>query len=347
MPLKHADGPSAASIRHPKSSLRAASWLAAAAVSLGSLAIANALLARRSEARRPPDGRFVTVDGVRLHYRQAGDGPVIVLLHGNGVSSDDFLVSGLLARLARIGRVIAFDRPGFGYSERPRRRDWSAAAQAQLFWKALGRLGVERPVVLGHSWGAFVAAEMALASPADLDGLVLVSGYYRPTARPDSLLMAGPTLPVIGDVLRYTLSPVAGRIMAPAILRHLFAPAPVTDRFQRLYPVSQSLRPSQLRASAAEAGAIMTAAARLAPRFPDLSTRTLVVAGQEDRLVDSEHQSAWLAGVLPDAVHLPVPGAGHMVHHTAPDALAEAIAAFMGRSSALSLQPEPAPEALI
>ena len=352
MPSEQADRPTTASTPAPgeprrSGRRRAASWaLAAAAASLGALAIANALLARRSEARHPPDGRFVTVEEVRLHYRSAGEGPVIVLLHGNGVASDDFVVSGIMERLAPSARVIAFDRPGFGYSDRPRGLAWSPRQQADLLWKALKQLGVQRAMIVGHSWGAFVAAEMALAAPAHVNGLVLVSGYYRPTARPDSLLLAGPAAPLVGDVLRYTLSPVAGRLMAPAIVRHLFAPAEVTEQFKRLYPVSQSLRPSQLRASAMEAGQMMAAAASLASRLPFLQTPTLVMAGAEDRLVDADHQSGWLAGRLPDAVYRPIAGGGHMIHHTAPDEVANAIAGFAG--AAASVEPArtaPAPEA--
>jgi pimeloyl-ACP methyl ester carboxylesterase len=324
MPLQDLAGPATGRSPHRRG-WSAAPWIGVAALSIAALATANALLARRSEARHPPDGRFLKVDGLRLHYREAGRGPAIVLLHGNGVSSEDFLVSGLMGRLARVGRVIAFDRPGFGYSDRPRERDWAPPRQAELFWKALGQLGIEQPILVGHSWGAFVASEMALSIPTSVAGLVLISGYYRPTARVDALLMAGPSLPLVGDVLRYTLSPLAGRLMAPAILRHLFAPAPVTDRFERLYPVSQSLRPSQLRASAAEAGMIMPAAAELAPRLPGLPTRTLIIAGAQDRLLDTDHQSGWLASQAPHADYLPIGGAGHMVHHTAADKVADAV----------------------
>lgn len=337
MPLednRHSSTASTPAARRPRRSRsRAASWVLAAAASLGALTVANSLLARRSEARHPPDGKFITVDGVRLHYRSAGRGPAIVLLHGNGVASDDFLVSGVMERLAPSAQVIAFDRPGFGYSDRPRGLAWSPKEQADLLWEALMHMGVERPTIVGHSWGAFVAAEMALAAPDQVSGLVLLSGYYRPTARPDSLLLAGPALPIVGDVLRYTVSPVAGRLIAPAIVRRLFAPAAVTERFKRLYPVSQSLRPGQLRASAAEAGQMMAAAASLAPRLPALQTPTLVIAGAEDRLVNADHQSGWLADQLAAAIYRPVAGAGHMVHHTATDEVANAIADFAGAAA--------------
>lgn len=310
---------------------RALAWTAAGAASLGGLALVNGLLARRSEARHPPEGKFLTVGGVRLHYREAGEGgPVVVLLHGNGAASDDFLVSGVLGRLARTARVIAFDRPGFGYSERPRGGGtWSARRQARLLLQAVEALGVERPVVVGHSWGALVAAEMGLAARDALAGVVLISGYYRPTARPDAWLLSGPALPVAGKALAFTTAPLFARLITPAVLRQLFAPAPVDEHFRRTYPISQSLRPAQLRASAAESALMTPSASAFAPRVGDLRLPVLVIAGADDRLVDARHQSAWLARALPNAVYRPLAGAGHMVHHTASEAVASAIEQFV------------------
>ncbi|MCV5950806.1 alpha/beta hydrolase, partial [Escherichia coli] len=77
----------------------------------------------------------------------------------------DWLVSGLLDRLSQEYRVIAVDRPGFGYSERPRGRLWTPAAQAALATAVLDRLGIDQTTVVGHSWGALVAAALALNHP--------------------------------------------------------------------------------------------------------------------------------------------------------------------------------------
>ena len=103
--------------------------LAVVALSLLLAAIVLALKLR-AERRHPPIGEFLERDGVRLHYLQRGpiDGPVVVLLHGNGTLIQDFMLSGLLDLLARRYRVICFDRPGFGYSTRPRLRLWTPEA---------------------------------------------------------------------------------------------------------------------------------------------------------------------------------------------------------------------------
>lgn len=137
----------------------------------------------------------------------------------------DFETSGLIDLAAKSYRVIVFDRPGFGHSDRPRSAIWTADAQAELICRAMGKLSVERAVVVGHSWGASVAMALALNHREAVRGLVLASGYSYPSVRSDVVLTSGPAVPVIGDVLRYTLSPLLGRAVWPLILRKIFGPS--------------------------------------------------------------------------------------------------------------------------
>ncbi|MDW4761789.1 alpha/beta hydrolase, partial [Escherichia coli] len=78
---------------------------------------------------------------------------------------------------ARKYRVIAFDRPGFGHSARPRGTIWTPQAQAELIHRALKQIGIPRAAVVGHSWGASVALALAMEYPKTVAGLVLASGY--------------------------------------------------------------------------------------------------------------------------------------------------------------------------
>jgi len=88
----------------------------------------NRWLAQKAERQNPPLGRFITVDGVRLHYVDRGTGTALVLLHGNGSMIEDFDSSGLIDLAAKNYRVIAIDRPGFGHSNRPRSTVWTPQA---------------------------------------------------------------------------------------------------------------------------------------------------------------------------------------------------------------------------
>jgi pimeloyl-ACP methyl ester carboxylesterase len=170
-----------------------AAAVGAAAIALS--ALVNHGLARRAERRDPPRGQFLDVAGVRLHYVERGEGEPLVLLHGNGSMIQDFESSGLIARAAEKYRVIALDRPGYGHSARPRRTIWSPEAQADLIHEALEQLGATPAIVLGHSWGTLVATALGSAHPESVKALVLVSGYYYPTARVDVVAASGPALP--------------------------------------------------------------------------------------------------------------------------------------------------------
>ena len=305
------------------------------AAALGGAALYNRVQARRAERDNPPVGRFLEVDGTRLHYLDEGPAdaattgvggdPPVVLLHGNTVTLDDWIVSGVFDLIARSRRVVAFDRPGFGYSERPRDRSWTPAAQARLLRRACRRLGVVRPVVVGHSWATLVALAWALRVPEEVAGLVLVSGYYYPSTRLDAALVTPGAVPVLGDLLNHTVSPPLMHMTLPGTLRTMFAPRRVPDRFRDVFPEALIPRPKQIRAMSQEGAIMVPAAAALQRHYGEVSCPSVVIAGDADRVVDPEDQSIRLAHELNDAELRIVPGAGHMVHHAAPREVAEAI----------------------
>lgn len=295
--------------------------LAAGTVAIGAIVNQSA---RATERANPPDGQFIDVDGARLHYIERGAGPPIVLLHGNGVSARDWELSGVFDALAASHRVIAFDRPGFGHSERPRGIRWTPFRQAALLHDALAALDVKRPAVVGHSWGTLVALALALDFPGDVDRLVLVSGYYFPSVRPDVLLQGAPAVPIIGDVMSHTISPVLARLITPLTVHQVFAPAPVPPVFAKL-PLSMSRRPSQLRAAAQEALEMVPAAALLAERYGELDLPIAIIAGSGDKVVDPAAQSNRLAQLTLHHDAELVEGAGHMVHYYVPGRIAAVI----------------------
>ena len=208
--------------------------IAAAAAALGIAALINRSLAKKAERDNPPAGKFMNVGNVKLHYVDRGSGEPLILLHGNGSMIQDFASSGLIEMASQTHRVIAFDRPGFGHSARPRGTIWTPEAQADLIHLAMKQLGITRAKVLGHSWGASVAVALGLKHPEAVASLILASGYYYPTARTDVLLLSGPAVPIIGDILRYTLSPFLGRLLWPLLMRKIFGPAKMPAKFEEL-----------------------------------------------------------------------------------------------------------------
>jgi pimeloyl-ACP methyl ester carboxylesterase len=302
--------------------------VAALAAILVVIALIVRKLALRAEAQYPPAGRFIEVDGVRLHYVEKGKGPVVVLLHGNGTRAEDFSGSGVLDRLAVDHRVVAFDRPGYGFSERPKNRTWTPERQADLVIRALERMGIEQPVVVGHSWGTLVALALGLDHPQRVRGLVLLSGYYYPTLRPDVVIFSVPAIPVVGDVMRYTVSPILGRLLTPWLLRQMFQPRPVSAAFRVAVPTALMLRPWQLRAAAEEAGLMVPAVATLRRRYGELRIPIRLLAGADDRVAHAERHSVQFHRDVPHANVRVIPGVGHMVHYFAQDEVVGAVDAL-------------------
>jgi pimeloyl-ACP methyl ester carboxylesterase len=287
-------------------------------------ALLNRWLARKAERRNPPKGHFITMEGVRLHYVERGAGTPLILLHGNESMIEDFQSSGLIDLAAKRYRVIAFDRPGFGHSDRPRGTIWTPQAQAHLIALALKKMGVPAGIVLGHSWGTLVALALALKYPLQVQALVLASGYYYPTARADVMILSQPAIPLIGDLLSHTISPLVSRLTWPLFLRKIFGPSPVPEKFQS-FPRDMALRPSQIRASAVESALMVPSAHSLQKQYRSLQIPVAIVAGAGDRVSESE-QSARLHRDMPHSTLRCVPNTGHMVHQTATVEIMHAIA---------------------
>jgi len=144
---------------------------------------------------------FTTVDGVRIHYQEAGDekSPPIILIHG--FISSSLLWSGVFLPLANAGfRVIAPDLPGYGYSEKPRTGEYTFESQARAVLGLMDRLEIKKAIIAGASYGAAVAAAIALDHPKRVEKLVLIGAVTNDEAK-KKLLLRISRLPLIGDIL--------------------------------------------------------------------------------------------------------------------------------------------------
>ena len=145
--------------------------------------------------------RFVEVDAVQVHYQEAGqpDAEPIILIHG--FASSTLVWSKVFLELAAAGfRVIAPDLIGYGYSGKPRHLDYSIGSQARIVVGLLDKLGIDRAIITGSSYGGAVAATIALDYPQRVKKLVLVGAVTNnePTRY---LLMRLFGSPIIGDIL--------------------------------------------------------------------------------------------------------------------------------------------------
>ena len=313
--------------RHlPSKSSTTGGLLALGAVALAGAAIIVNRQSAKAEIAFPPKGAFVAVDGMRLHYVERGQGRPVVFLHGNGMMVEDMLISGVVKAAAEHSfHAIAIDRPGFGHSDRRRGTAWTAAAQARLLAQAFAKLGINRPIVVGHSLGTMVALALALNHPEQVSGLVLASGYYYPTARVDVAVISPTAAPLLGDLLCYTIAPLTGEIMAPRMIKKMFAPEAVPARFDRQFPVGLMLRPSQIQASSKDATHMIPDAIAMASRYSTLCCPVAILAGDADKVVGLKSQSVKLHDAVPGSMLDIFEGAGHMIHYSDPERIVRAI----------------------
>lgn len=182
-------------------------WLATA-TALAASSIAAKLLLRPRDVEWEQEhvfhaehSKFVEVDGLRVHYQEAGEPPAPVMILIHGFASSNLVWSKVLLEFADLGfRVIAPDLAGYGYSSKPRDLDYTIARQAQMVFGLTRELGIEHAFLVGSSYGGAVAATIALDHPQLVEKLVLVGAVTnnRPTRY---LLMRLFGSPVIGDIL--------------------------------------------------------------------------------------------------------------------------------------------------
>lgn len=185
-------------------------YLLAGASGLVAGAVATKLLTRPRDVSWPKSlnliyhaeySWFTTVDGVRIHYQEAGDekAPPVILIHG--FISSTQVWSEVFLPLARTGfRVIAPDLPGYGYSEKPRDGEYTIESQARAVLGLMDQLGIEKATIVGASYGAAIAATIALDHPARVERLVLIGAVSNDEPK-KKILLSIARLPLIGDIM--------------------------------------------------------------------------------------------------------------------------------------------------
>jgi pimeloyl-ACP methyl ester carboxylesterase len=138
------------------------------------------------------------------------------------------------------------------------------------------------------------------------------------------IALSAPAAPFIGDVLRYTLAPIVSRLMWPLLMAKIFGPQSTPKKFGS-FPKGMALRPSQIRASAAESALMVPDAFYFRNEYANLKMPVVIVAGEQDRLVDIASQSARLHREVPQSSFHRVPGTGHMIHQTATGVVMSAV----------------------
>ena len=268
------------------------------------------------------DRRFVRIScGQRLAYAEAGAGHPVVLIHGTLTTLEDMTI-GLSGELSRRHRVIAFDRPGCGRSETSPMGSTGIARQARQLLAAIGELGLERPVLVGHSLGASVALAMASDAPDEIAGVVALAPLVVVEPRLEQALFGVRGLPFAGSLVGRVAEATSDQALLPALWQAMFLPQAMPDIFAATFPFALAGRAEATTqvgqdALAAGPGLMRTFARALTCMVP-----TSIVGGDRDLVVRNGVHGRMLAALMPNAEYVDMPGLGHMVHHFAAARLA-------------------------
>lgn len=309
----------------------------AVVVTLAVLALVTQAGVAVLERDHRPEGRFVDVKGARLHVVELGPtyapGLPIVLVHGAS-SSLQTMRKPLGDRLAKDRRVILIDRPGHGWSTRERLEDSTPAAQARMIDEALGKLGIDRAIIAGHSWAGALMPALALAYPKRVAAIVMLSPVAYPWPGGVGNFNRIATIPVIGPLLAYTIALPLGTFLVDGGTRHVFAPQTMPEGYIAATAVRMVLRPQVFLSNAWDLTTLKAETVRQSPNYPSIKVPVTIVSGDVDKIVSTDVHSRPFAAAVRQTRLVVLPNGGHMPQVYATDVVVSEIEAIAAKAQA-------------
>ena len=306
--------------------------------------LASSILAKKVLNKHPAVGQFVQVDyqgkPVRLHYLDSmenkelngSDLPVLVLIHGATGNINDFK-SSIFDALAKHYRVIAFDRPGLGYSERPRHgrsTHWcNPKEQMHLIRSALLTLGVDKPFVLGHSLAGPIVLDYMMEFGNELSGTILMSPVSHPWPNGVTWYNYLDMFPIVKQLLAYSWLPVLGYFNVNSGLRILFDPERPTQGYRERTALDLFFRPKVMLDNFRDQRLLCEYVALAGRKYREINTPVQIITGTNDDVVSSWLHSEKLSYELQNVRWLDIPCVGHAPHHSRTDEVIQTIMNFI------------------
>jgi len=278
----------------------------------GLLAFWSLYISRKIDAALPAQGAWIDVAGGRIHYVAMGpeDAPPVVMIHGILAQLRHFSYA-LADRMAADHRVILIDRPGWGHSTISGKRP-GIGAQADMIAEALGKLGVEKPLLVGHSMGGAVSLALALRHPEMPRALALIAPYTQPVENVvdtfRSLLVPARLAPMIA----WTLSLPVGIRTGSKKAAQAFSPDPVPMDFGLKGGGMLALKPASFQSGVFEIAVANAEMQAQAPRYGEIAVPVAILYGHGDYLLEPALHGRKTAAAIPGAKLTEIDG-GHML----------------------------------
>ncbi|MEO0750763.1 MAG: alpha/beta hydrolase [Pseudomonadota bacterium] len=291
----------------------------------------------RAEAAYPPEGQFLEVQGHKVHAvvvgPETGDVPDLVLIHGSSGMTRDMTFQ-LAPALADRYRLFIFDRPGLGYSDPVSPNGATITQQAAILSDAARQLGAVKPIVAGHSYGGAVALAWAVHHPDNISALVPLSAASHPWDTGLTTYYKILSHPVLSRIVIPLISAFVGEEILERELAGVFEPNAVPEGYSDHFGPEMTLRRSAMRANALQRRNLLEEIEALSPRYDEIEVPVEILHGNLDWAVGLDIHSRPLAKAVPDAQLEVLEGQGHMIQHTAPGAVVDAIDRAAARAAA-------------
>lgn len=265
-----------------------------------------------------PQGQFADIDGVKVHYVDlkpeidTGLTPM-VLIHGASVNLLDMKIS-LGDRLSKTRRIILVDRAGHGFSERPK-NGYLLKEQTRLINGLIHHLGLEKPIVMGQSFGGVTSLNYALEYPQDLSGLVLIAPVSHEWPGKPSGRNKLSVNPILGPIFRRTLIPLYIKLKGKTVIDGAFWPLKPPTGYYDNAGMALSFRPAEFKYDSQDRIHLLEQILQQQSRYGEIQVPTRIVTGTHDLSVSPGLHSMALEREIPDAKLILIPHMGHAIHH--------------------------------
>jgi pimeloyl-ACP methyl ester carboxylesterase len=282
-------------------------------------------IARGAERAVPPRGRFIEIDGRQIHYVQSGEGRPILMIHGLG-GTLHHLVRPLMEDFGDGYRLIALDRPGSGYSTRIAADHGGVKEQAAFIARFIDEMGLERPLLVGHSLGGAIALATALDYPQQVAGLALIAPLTAfESELPPEFAALYIRSPFRRRLIASTLAVPMSVRNAQKTLEFVFGPQKPPADFAVAGGALVGLRPSHFYATSTDATALERDMPALAERYGELTVPVGIIFGTADRVLDHRRHGVAMREKVADLDLELLEGSGHMPQY----ARTQEVAAFI------------------
>lgn len=293
-------------------------------------------IARHAKRTVPPAGKFISVSGNRLHYIEAGEGRPILFLHGLGAQLHQFRQP-LFAALSKDFRLVAVDRPGSGYSTRAPGSAGGLVEQAEVIARFIEALGLEKPLVVGHSLGGAVALALALEHADRISGLALLSPLtHAHESVPPAFQPLYIRSPLKRTIVAHTVAVPAAQKYAPQTLAFIFGPQSAPADYMTEGGGMIGLRPSHFYATCTDFVAMEDDLRRIQDRYGEIRMPVGLMFGAADQVLDPATHGLSMRGRIDGLDVEMVEGVGHMPQYAEPERVAAFIRRMADRAFALA-----------